>query len=146
MFTRSRYAAAEDTIILKPWVLYNTTLVLWAYGAIREGADDSGYAGANGNGDENGRPGRQEHAQGQWTAEEYLAQMLNGLMGDGSSGDHGQLKGANRTTGLVTAVRDALEGCRWALLEEAKETLGRLPEQTSILLSMGSRSTTEAEE
>jgi hypothetical protein len=143
MFTRSRYAAAEDTIILKPWVLYNTTLVLWAYGAIREGADDSRCLGENGNG--NGRPGGKEHAHGQWTAEEYLAQMLNGLMGDGSSGDYGQLKGANRTTGLVTAVRDALEGCRWALLEEAKETLDRLPEQTSILLSMGPRPTTEGE-
>jgi hypothetical protein len=71
--------------------------------------------------------------------------MLNGLMGDGSSGDLDQLKGANKTTGLVAAVRDALEGCRWALLEEAKETLGRLSEQTSVLLSMGSRPTTEDE-
>ncbi|KAL3483287.1 fungal-specific transcription factor domain-containing protein [Aspergillus germanicus] len=145
MFTRTRYVAAEDTIILKPWVLYNTTLVLWAYGAIREGADDIGHPAENGNGNGDGRLGGQEQGPGQWTAEEYLAQMLNGLMGDGASGDPGQLKGANRTTGLVAAVRDALEGCRWALLEEAKETLGRLPEQTSILLSMGSRSTTEGE-
>ncbi|KAL2835859.1 fungal-specific transcription factor domain-containing protein [Aspergillus pseudoustus] len=120
MFTRTRYQAAEDNIILKPWVLYNTTLVLWAYGAIREGTDEP-------------------VAQGQqWTAEEYLAHMLNGLMGEG---DLVQPKGSNRTTGLVVAVRNALEGCRWELLEEAKETLSRLPEQTSILLSMGSRST-----
>ncbi|KAL2836124.1 fungal-specific transcription factor domain-containing protein [Aspergillus pseudodeflectus] len=146
MFTRTRYAAAEDSIILRPWVLYNTTLVLWAYGAIREGADDIRYPSENRNGNERPVPaGDQVQRQGQWTAEEYLAQMLNGLMGDGSSGDLDQLKGANKTTGLVAAVRDALEGCRWALLEEAKETLGRLSEQTSILLSMGSRPTTEDE-
>ncbi|KAL5340151.1 fungal-specific transcription factor domain-containing protein [Aspergillus crustosus] len=121
MFTRTRYVAAEDNIILKPWILFNITLVLWAYGAIREGADES-------------------LAQGEWTAEEYLAHMLNGLMGDG---DLVQLKGSNRTTGLIIAVRHALEGCRWELLKEAKETLGRLPEQASILLSMGSRPTTQ---
>ncbi|KAL4875172.1 fungal-specific transcription factor domain-containing protein [Aspergillus karnatakaensis] len=67
MFTRTEYLAAEDHIILRPWVLYNTTLVLWAYGAIREGEDEP-------------------VAQGQWTAEEYLAHMLNGLMGDGDLG------------------------------------------------------------
>ncbi|KAH9908263.1 alpha/beta hydrolase fold-domain-containing protein [Xylariomycetidae sp. FL2044] len=36
MFTRARYSAAEDNIILRPWILYNTTLILWAYGAITE--------------------------------------------------------------------------------------------------------------
>ncbi|KAL2872302.1 C2H2 finger domain transcription factor [Aspergillus lucknowensis] len=120
MFTRTRYRAAEDNIILKPWVLYNTTLVLWAYGAIREGVDEAVVQG-----------------QGQWTAEKYLAHMLNGLMGDGDGNmGNDQLKGSNRTTGLVVAVRDALEGCRWELLEEARETLGRLSEQTDVLISM----------
>lgn len=123
MFTRSRYVAAEDNIILRPWVLYNTTLVLWAYGAIVDGPEEVGGHR------------RSRNSFCQWTAEEYLGHMLNGLMGDG---DLSQLRGTNRTTGLITAVRIALEGCRWELLEEAKETLSRIPEQTAILLSMKS--------
>lgn len=128
MFTRTRYTASEDNIILRPWVLYNTTLVLWAFGAIRDEAEETGAHDRS----------RDTH---QWTAEEYLAHMLNGLMGDG---DLSQLKGTNRTLGLVTAVRTALEGCRWELLEEAKETLSRLHEQTALLLSIMSRRTSES--
>ncbi|CAH0023148.1 unnamed protein product [Clonostachys rhizophaga] len=89
MFTRARYVAAEDSIILKPWVLYNTTLVLWAYGAVVCGARES--------------PGlAQDHTidngTHKWSAEEYLSHMLNGLMGDG---DLSQLPGTNRTSGNV---------------------------------------------
>ncbi|KAK7227951.1 hypothetical protein V2G26_000121 [Clonostachys chloroleuca] len=120
MFTRARYVAAEDSIILKPWVLYNTTLVLWAYGAVVCGARES--------------PGlAQDHTidngTHKWSAEEYLSHMLNGLMGDG---DLSQLPGTNRTSGLITAVRLALEGCRWELLEEARETLQRIATQTLV--------------
>lgn len=120
MFTRARYVAAKDSIILKPWVLYNTTLVLWAYGAVVCGARES--------------PGlAQDHTidngTHKWSAEEYLSHMLNGLMGDG---DLSQLPGTNRTSGLVTAVRLALEGCRWELLEEARETLQRIATQTLV--------------
>ncbi|CAI6101090.1 unnamed protein product [Clonostachys chloroleuca] len=126
MFTRARYVAAEDSIILKPWVLYNTTLVLWAYGAVVCGARVS--------------PGlAQEHTidngTHKWSAEEYLSHMLNGLMGDG---DLSQLPGTNRTSGLITAVRLALEGCRWELLEEARETLQRIATQTLCILELDS--------
>ncbi|KFA46206.1 hypothetical protein S40293_07186 [Stachybotrys chartarum IBT 40293] len=111
MFTRARYVAAKDSIILRPWVLYNMTLVLWAYGAITSGEDS--------------------RASTRWTAEEYLAHMLNALMGDD---DAAQLQGANNMAGLIEAVQAALEGCRWELLEEARETLGRISTQRSISL------------
>lgn len=119
MFTRTRYAAAEDPIILRPWVLYNVTLVLWAYGAIMDEPKNMGD--------------QHESRESRWTAEEYLSHMLNGLIGDG---DLAHLQGTNRTSGLITAVQVALEGCRWELLEEAKETLTRISEHTAILFSM----------
>lgn len=121
MFTRTLYAASEDNIVIRPWVLYNVTLVLWAYGAITGGSEDRQDGQAR---------SRSGHA---WSAEEYLVHMLNGFIGDG---DVAQLQGAHRTGGLISAVKSALEGCRWELLEEAKDTLSRLPEQTFVLLSM----------
>jgi hypothetical protein len=117
MFTRTRYTAVGDNIILRPWILYNTTLVLWAYGAIMNGIEE--YTD---------RPRNTP----QWSAEEYLAHMLNGLMGDN---DISRLRGANRTSGLIRAVHSALEGSRWQLLEEAKEILNGLSERTAVLLS-----------
>ncbi|VUC29960.1 unnamed protein product [Clonostachys rosea] len=120
MFTRARYVAAEDSIILKPWVLYNTTLILWAYGAVVCGARKSSDLGQD---------HVVDHVAHKWSAEEYLSHMLNGLMGDSGLS---QLSGTNRTSGLVTAVRLALEGCRWELLEEARETLQRIATQTLV--------------
>jgi hypothetical protein len=75
-------------------------LILWAYGLITEGTEDEN-----------------------WTcvpAEEYVARMLS------ISQTNGKITGAHRTKGLLVNARDALEGCRWALLEEAYQTLGRL--------------------
>jgi hypothetical protein len=72
--------------------------VLWAYGILTEGKST-------------------EHV----SAGEYLVQMLNGLMDQ-----HTRLTGTNRTTGLLTEVKDALSGCRWELLQEACVTLGKL--------------------
>lgn len=118
MFTRTRYMAAGDNILLKPWVLYNMTLVLWAYGAITSCVEAPRGEGASRN---------VRH----WSAEEYLAHMLNGLMGDD---DLAQLQGRNRTAGLVLAVRNALDGCRWELLEEAKETLARISERAHTMV------------
>jgi len=99
MFTRRKYRATEDNIALRPWCLYQTTLVLWAYGMITEGRS----------------------AEPQLGAEEYLVQMLSGLMGG-----TGRVKGANRTSGLLSSVRAALEGCRWELLQEARTTLEKM--------------------
>jgi hypothetical protein len=98
MFTQRRYRASDDNIALRPWCLYHATLVLWAYGILTEGKST-------------------EHV----SAGEYLVQMLNGLMDQ-----HTRLTGTNRTTGLLTEVKDALSGCRWELLQEACVTLGKL--------------------
>ncbi|KAI1335659.1 fungal-specific transcription factor domain-containing protein [Xylariaceae sp. FL0016] len=128
MFTRTRYAATEDNIVLRPWILYHMTLVLWAYGAITDRA---------------GRPRDQKCSVGShhWTAEEYLSHMLNSLMGEG---ELSQIQGTSRTDGLVAAVSAALTNCRWKLLEEAKETLNRLPTQAAILRSMTPGNVSEA--
>jgi len=102
VFTSRTYRAWEDNIQLRPWCLYHATLVLWAYGYMREGVADE--------------------TSGVMGAEEYLVRMLTSLTG----GDESPIVGANRTTGLIQTVRNCLEGCRWELLEEAYVTLGRL--------------------
>lgn len=99
MFTRRQYRACEDNIALRPWCLYHATLILWAYGVLKQGSPQGPFL----------------------PAEEYLVQMLNGLMG----GD-GQIPIANRTSGLIDAVRKSLVDCRWELLQEAYTTLGKL--------------------
>ena len=62
-----------------------------------------------------------DEALGLIGAEEYVVRMLSGLQRG-----KGAVIGANRTRGLISAMADALEGCRWELLEEAYVTLRRL--------------------
>ncbi|KAK5086725.1 hypothetical protein LTR05_003893 [Lithohypha guttulata] len=101
MFRRRHYRASEDNIALRPWCLYHSTLILWAYGVFSS-ITAQNYV---------------------LSAEEYIVYMLNGLM-EGST----QLADAGSTSGLVIAVRDALSDCRWELLQEAHATLNRLLE------------------
>ncbi|KAK5555417.1 hypothetical protein LTR46_006442 [Exophiala xenobiotica] len=100
MFTRRRYRASEDNIALRPWCLYHATLILWAFGILTEGKSAEMIS-----------------------AEDYLVHMLSGLMDH-----HSQLKGTNRTLGLLTVVKESLSDCRWELLQEACTTLGKLIE------------------
>lgn len=100
MFTRRRYRASEDNIALRPWCLYHATLILWAFGILTEGKSAERVS-----------------------AEDYLVHMLSGLMDH-----HHQLKGTNRTLGLLTVVKESLSDCRWELLQEACTTLGKLIE------------------
>jgi hypothetical protein len=100
MFTRKRYRASEDNIALRPWCLYHATLILWAFGILTEGKSAEMIS-----------------------AEDYLVHMLSGLMDH-----HSQLKGTNRTLGLLTVVKESLSACRWELLQEACTTLGKLIE------------------
>ncbi|KAH9430338.1 hypothetical protein MCOR02_010048 [Pyricularia oryzae] len=111
MFTRAQYLACEDNILLRPWVLYHSTLVVWAYGVLTEGIQLGGVC----------------------SAEDYLSHMLNHLLGNG---DISQLRGTNQTSGLVASVSAALDNCRWELLQEAKETLDSLGPQSRLLLSV----------
>jgi hypothetical protein len=56
------------------------------------------------------------------SAEEYLVRMLMLLRNESDQVD----VVAQETNELLLAVRECLEGCRWELLQEAWETLGRL--------------------
>jgi hypothetical protein len=58
------------------------------------------------------------------SAEEYLVHMLVSLR----NGDEDIGSVAQQTCELLRAVRETFEGCRWELLQEAYETLGRLIE------------------
>lgn len=99
MFTRKQYNASQDNLALRPWCLYHATLIVWAYGILTQGSSHGSFL----------------------PAEEYLIHMLNGLLvGDG------QVVIANRTSGLIGAVRKSLRNCRWELLQEAYTTLGNL--------------------
>lgn len=98
MFTRKQYRASKDNIALRPWCLYHATLILWAFGILTEGKSVEKIS-----------------------AEDYLVHMLSGLMDH-----HTQLKGTNRTLGLISVVKDSLSDCRWELLQEACTTLGKL--------------------
>lgn len=98
VFTGRRYRAREDNIALRPWCLYHAILVLWAFGLMTEGPSDELIG-----------------------AEEYVVRILSAVQrGKGS------ITGANKTRGLISAIADALGGCRWELLEEAYLTLRRL--------------------
>ncbi|KAI1610456.1 fungal-specific transcription factor domain-containing protein [Exophiala viscosa] len=103
MFTRNQYRASLDNIAPRPWCLYHATLILWAFGILTEG-----------------KPAEKI------TAEDYLVHMLSGLMDH-----HTQLKGTNKTLGLISVVKDSLSDCRWELLQEACTTLGKLIESSA---------------
>jgi hypothetical protein len=100
VFTGRRYRAREDNIALRPWCLYHAILVLWAYGLMVEGPSDEVVL---------------------MGAEEYVVRMLSALQRG-----KGAVTGAGKTRGLIASMADALEGCRWELLEEAYVTLRRL--------------------
>jgi hypothetical protein len=101
MFSGHLYQAREDNIAPRPWCLYIAVLVLWIYGMITEGELRNGADNAK--------------------AEEYIIRMTSALQRGLKSP-----VGANQTAGLISAVRAALKGCRWELLQEAHHVLGRL--------------------
>jgi hypothetical protein len=107
MFTGQEYRASKDNIQLRPWSLYLATLILWAYGFMA--------------GETRSRARCSSHS-----AEEYLVRMLVSLRNGDGDEDIGSV--AQQTCELLRAVRETLEGCRWELLQEAYETLGRLIE------------------
>jgi hypothetical protein len=98
-----RYRAREDNIAARPWCLFNAVLVLWGYGQMVETGEI------------------EEAGDAVTRAEEYLARMLIALESKGNSAAY-----AKRTRGLILSMRHAFEGCRWELLDEAYQILGRL--------------------
>jgi hypothetical protein len=51
-----------------------------------------------------------------------------------SNGDLSQLQAASNMGGLIGTIHNALENCRWELLEEARETLSRISSQRTLPL------------
>lgn len=114
IFTGQLYRATKDNIALRPWSIYHASLILWAYGAMaRERSQPQPP-------DPNTISRRREMSS--FSAEEYLVRMLMLLRHDSSDID----VVAQETSELLQAVRESLEGCRWELLQEAYDTLGRL--------------------
>jgi hypothetical protein len=104
MFSGKRYLAREDNVAPRPWCLYIAVLTLWVYGQVTEGPALGG-----------------ESASG---AEEYMIRMTRAMHYADSLKPI--IRGANQISGLIRAVRDALMGCRWELLQEAHYVLRRL--------------------
>ena len=103
LFTGKQYHASQDNLSLRPWSLYHAALILWAYGFMAT------------------RRAPTQRKRSSYPAEEYLVRMLMLLRSDQDITIVSQ-----QTCGLLEAVRESLEGCRWELLQEAYETLGRL--------------------
>ncbi|OJJ48597.1 hypothetical protein ASPZODRAFT_150792 [Penicilliopsis zonata CBS 506.65] len=111
LFTGTHYRASYDSISLRPWSLYRATLVLWAYGYMYSFSPSS-----------SSREIRLPDRPVPYSAEEYLIRMLMLLRNE--TEDISSV--ATQTEQLLQAVRESLEGCRWELLQEAYDTLGRL--------------------
>ncbi|OOQ83322.1 hypothetical protein PEBR_35100 [Penicillium brasilianum] len=118
MFSGKRYLAREDNVAPRPWCLYIAVLTLWIYGQVTEGPALGG-----------------ESASG---AEEYMIRMTRAMQHADSSKPI--IRGANQISGLIRAVRDALMGCRWELLQEAHFVLRRLGGE-AVLDTGGDRKT-----
>ena len=106
MFSRRHYRAREDNIAPRPWCLFQAILVLWTFGVMAGGPADE--------------------ANTILGAEEYVVQVMSSLQNGNST-----IMGVNKTKGLLLAMREALEGARWALLQEAYVTLGTLIDTTT---------------
>lgn len=112
IFTGQVYRATRDNIALRPWSIYHAGLTLWAYGAMaRERVLHSASAST--------ASARRDVS---CSAEEYLVRMLMLLRQASAEID----LVAQQTSEILQAVRETLEGCRWELLREAYDTLGRL--------------------
>ncbi|CAI7665908.1 unnamed protein product [Penicillium manginii] len=110
MFSGKRYLAREDNVAPRPWCLYIAVLALWVYGLVTEGPSSDGGSTVG--------------------AEEYMIRMTRAMKQDNSASP--VIRGTNHIAGLMRAVRDALIGCRWELLQEAHLVLRRLGGETML--------------
>ncbi|KAJ5950083.1 hypothetical protein N7454_001667 [Penicillium verhagenii] len=108
MFSGRRYLAREDNVAPRPWCLYIAVLTLWVYGLVTAGPASDGEM----------TPG----------AEEYMIRMTRAMNQAGAAKSH--VGGTKQIAGLIRAMRDALMGCRWELLQEAHLVLRRLGGET----------------
>lgn len=104
MFTGQQYRARMDNIALRPWSLYHATLILWAYGFMLQKNEPL------------------QERRSLCSAEEYLVHMI--MLLRNNSEDISSV--AQQTRELLQTVQTSLEGCRWELLQEAHDTLGKI--------------------
>ncbi|KAF3396448.1 Zinc finger protein klf1 [Penicillium rolfsii] len=110
MFSGRRYLAREDNVAPRPWCLFVAVLTLWVYGLVTEGpVSDSGTTVG---------------------PEEYMIRMTRAMQQ--ANPTNSVIGGTNEIAGLIRAVRDALTGCRWELLQEAHLVLRRLGGETLL--------------
>ena len=114
VFDGQRYRASEDIIAVRPWCLYQATLLCWVYTQLASSTQVGGTASMT------------NASSRMIPAHEYLVRLLASL----ESGDLG-FSEVQKSQGFVSVIRDCLRGCRWELLNEAYDTLGRLVGDTT---------------
>lgn len=96
-----------------PWSLYVATLVCWVYGQLSSSTVGPG-----------GIPQISDD-EVIWDAHQDMRVYLQQMSTD-SWEDLAHARGQRRTNGLLTVVRNTMEGFRWGLIQESVEVLKRL--------------------
>lgn len=123
------YSASADFLLPRPWVLYFSTLVVWAYGFLLDGQlqpfpDNLEYpaiATKHTMGLENPKSSQVEPLkEREQDAKAYLRVMTRF---DSPAGLEKITMGRNRLIGLISVISKVLEGSKWELLNEARDRL-----------------------
>lgn len=126
------YSATTDFLLPRPWVLYFSALVVWAYGFLLDGplkpfpeqlkypAASMRTPQADGVGGNAPSPQMEPLREREQDAKQYLR-----LMGrfETPTGIETVTAGRNKVIGVLSVVTKALEGSRWELLKEACDRL-----------------------
>ncbi|KAI9678336.1 MAG: hypothetical protein M1817_006282 [Caeruleum heppii] len=104
----SGYAAEDDCLLNRPWVLYFAALIVWSYGYALEGPIPAAAA-----------PDLKTEAQQQQDMVRFL-QRVGPVPGPESLID---VHGRNHCAGLLLVLRDIFRKTRWELLHEAANLL-----------------------
>lgn len=122
------YRASADFLLPRPWVLYFSTLVVWAYGFLLEGQlrpypDNLQYPSSAA-----GRtviepplsPQTEPLKEREQDAKTYLKTMARY---ESPAALEKLTMGRNKVIGLISVVSKVLEGSQWELLNEARDRL-----------------------
>ena len=101
------YAAKDDYLLNRPWVLYYASLIVWSYGYARERAVPD-------------PPPLTTYREKALDMYAYL-ERVGGVDGPDKL-EH--MTGLNRCLGLLYILRDMFDKCAWELLHEAARLLG----------------------
>ena len=104
------YSAREDPLLNRPWVLYQSALVMWSYGFALDGPVS---------------PNLQIHRESKYRdMRRFLTRMRNDVQ---TPDDllNPQIKNRNSCVGLLMVLQDLFADTRWQLLKEGSELLGK---------------------